>query len=129
MLVVGINTFELGTPPGLFSDDELRYGLHAGEIETSIMLHLRPESVRMQLAKNFKPASVSMAKTYQRLGPRSPARFAWQAQDLHKSGACGDAASADAERGSMLITHIVNELMIVLQDMARFPLTSLHHEC
>ena len=129
MLVVGVNTFELGTPPGLFSEDELHYGVHAGEIETSMMLHLRPESVRMQFAKNFEPASVSMAKTYQRLGPHGPARFAWQTQDLHKAGACGNAASADAERGSTLITHMVNELIVVLKDMARFPLTNLHHEC
>ena len=128
MLVVGANTFELGAPPGLFSEDEFRYGLHAGEIETSMMLHLRPESVRMQFAENFEPTSVSMANTYQRLGPRGPARFAWQTQDLHKAGACGDAASADAERGSTLITHMVNELMIIIKDMARFRLNSLHHE-
>jgi len=128
MLVVGVNTFELGIPPGLFSEDELRYGVHAGEIETSMMLHLRPESVRLEFAQNFEPASVNMANTYQRLGPHGPVPFAWQTQDLHKSGACGDAASADAERGSTLITHMVNELIIVVEDMARFPLTNLHHE-
>ena len=128
MLVVGVDTFQLSTPPGLFSIDELRYGLHAGEIEPSMMLHLRPESVRMEHAQNFVPSSLKMAKPYHRLAPHGPARFAWQAQDLHKAGACGDAASADAKRGSQIIKHMVNEVVLILRDMARFPLANLQYE-
>jgi creatinine amidohydrolase len=128
MLVVGVDTFQLSTPPGLFSIDELRYGLHAGEIETSMMLHLRPESVRMEHAQNFVPSSLKMAKPYHRLAPHGPARFAWQAQDLHKAGACGDAASADAKRGSEIIKHMVDEVVLILRDMARFPLANLQYE-
>src|SRR5512140_473424 len=35
---------------GLFSPEEHRFGVHAGEIETSMMLALRPQDVRMSLA-------------------------------------------------------------------------------
>lgn len=128
MLVVGVDTFRLSTPPGLFSIDELRYGLHAGEIETSMMLHLRPESVRMEHARNFVPSSLKIAKPYHRLAPHGPARFAWQAQDLHEAGACGDAASADAKRGSEIIKHMADEVVLIISDMARFPLANLHNE-
>ena len=35
----------LGQPDGLFSADEMRLGIHAGEIETSLMLEFRPDLV------------------------------------------------------------------------------------
>ena len=128
LLVVGTDTFQLGAPSGIFSDDELRHGLHAGEVETSMMLHLRPDSVRMENAQNFVPNTIKLDKPYNRIAPNGPARFAWQAQDLHKSGACGNAACADAKRGEATIEHMVNELIFILDDMARFPLTDLQDE-
>ncbi|MEM8713611.1 MAG: creatininase family protein, partial [Planctomycetota bacterium] len=42
MFVTRVNTFALGVPDGLFDQDELSNGLHGGEVETSMMLALRP---------------------------------------------------------------------------------------
>ncbi len=36
------------------------------------------------------------------LGPEGEAGFAWMAQDLHPSGACGDPRLADAALGERL---------------------------
>ena len=127
MLVVGTNTFQLGMPSNLFNCKELQHGLHGGEIETSIMLHLHPDLVRMDKADNFIPASIRMEKTYSRLAPGGSAKFAWQAQDIHKSGAFGDATKADPERGSILIQYMLDEISLILKDMSEFPISDLKH--
>jgi creatinine amidohydrolase len=48
MLVVATSWARLGQPDGLFRDDERRHGIHAGDIETSLMLHLAPGLVHME---------------------------------------------------------------------------------
>jgi creatinine amidohydrolase len=42
MVVVAWSWYQAGVPPGMFPDEEVRHSIHAGAIETSIMLHLRP---------------------------------------------------------------------------------------
>ncbi|MGI9489974.1 MAG: creatininase family protein [Geminicoccaceae bacterium] len=121
MLVMAHSWFAGGLPDGLFSDDEIRFGIHAGEIETSIMLHLHPDLVSMDRAENFEPLQAVMAREgYRRLSPVGQGRMGWKAEDLHPSGACGDAASADAERGGLLVDHAANVLTELLIDMDRF---------
>ena len=121
MLVMAHSWFAGGLPDGIFSDDEIRFGIHAGEIETSIMLHLHPELVSMDRAENFEPLQAVMAREgYQRLSPVGQGRMGWKAEDLHPSGACGDAASADAERGGLLVDHAAHVLTELLIDMDRF---------
>ena len=126
MLVMAHSWFAGGLPDGLFSDDEIRFGIHAGEIETSIILHLHPDLVAMDKAENFKPLQASMAQDgYRRLSPVGPGRMGWRAEDLHPSGACGDAASADATRGRLLVEHAADSLKELLIEMDRFTLDQL----
>ncbi|NIW24071.1 MAG: creatininase family protein, partial [Gammaproteobacteria bacterium] len=46
MLVARANYLRFGTPAGLFSEQELTGDVHGGLVETSLMLHLRPDLVR-----------------------------------------------------------------------------------
>ncbi len=99
----------------------MRFGIHAGEIETSIMLHLHPDLVALDKAENFEPLQAVMANNgYRRLSPVGQGRMGWKAEDLHPSGACGDAASADAERGKLLVDHAAKALTELLVEMDRF---------
>ena len=91
LLVVTTSWSRFGVPDGLFSEQELRHGIHGGAVETSIMLARYPQQVRQQAIADFQPASVAMEKDYRWLAAHRPAPFAWQAQDLHPSGAAGDA--------------------------------------
>ncbi len=43
MLVVTTSWFRFGVPDGLFSEEELRHGIHGGAVETSIMLARYPQ--------------------------------------------------------------------------------------
>ena len=86
-----------------------------------MMLHLRPDLVQMEQAADFVPLMRALAdEGYRLLSPTGPAQLAWQAQDLHPSGACGDATNADAARGRMLVDHAAQALVELLQELDRF---------
>lgn len=109
-----------GTPDGLFADDEIRHGIHGGAIETSIMLAAYPAQVRTDQIKNFEPRSIAMERDYRWLSVQRPAPFAWQAQDLHPSGAIGDASAASADKGRQLLDHGARAFCELLADVDRF---------
>lgn len=125
MLVVRANSFRLGMPKGLFDAREVEVGLHGGEIETSMMLHLRPDLVRLSSLADFRGFNAMLAERAGVLGAERPAGFAWMSQDLHPSGACGNAAAADAGRGAALVDHLADRLWQLLRETAELPLSVL----
>ena len=125
LLVVCASWAGLGTPPGLFSAAELAYGIHGGEAETSLMLHFRPDLVDMAKAENFVPWPQLMASDYALLSAHGAVSFGWQTQDLHPSGACGNAAAATAEKGRMVAEHQAAQFALLLAEIARYPLDRL----
>lgn len=114
-----------GGLPGLFGEDEIRHGIHAGAIETSMMLHLRPDLVKMDRAADFAPLMAELARDYRYLSPTGAGRLAWMAQDLHPSGACGNATDADAGRGRALVEHAAQALVELLLEIDRYPIERL----
>ena len=104
LLAVTTAWSRFGAPEGLFTAEELRHGIHGGAVETSIMLARYPNEVRKEAIANFVPSSIAMEKEYRWLSTHRPAPLAWQAQDLHPSGAAGDATQASAEKGERCLT-------------------------
>lgn len=125
MLVVRANYFTFGMPQALFDHDEVRNGLHGGEIETSMMLHLRPDLVREDALRDF---SVPVAGSGALLGPEQPVGFAWMSQDLNPAGAVGNAARADAARGVRLLEHLGECLAKLLSETVAMPLAALRDD-
>jgi creatinine amidohydrolase len=109
----------------LFSADELRFGIHGGEVETSLMLHLRPDLVRMDLAGNFVGLMHTMGDDYRWLTPEGRIGFGWQSQDLHPSGASGNAGAATAENGRIVAERAVANMIDLLAEVARYPLDNI----
>ena len=120
LLVVTTGWSRFGVPAGLFPDSELRHGIHGGAVETSIMLAAHPESVRTDKIANFEPSSAAMEREFNWLSTRRPAPFAWTAQDLHPSGAAGDATLASADKGRQLIDHGAKAFCELLADVHAF---------
>jgi creatinine amidohydrolase len=125
MLAVGYSWYGAGVPAGLFSEDEVRHGIHAGAIETSMMLHLRPDLVRMERAVDGRSLIAEMAGDFRQLSPIGPGRIGWMAQDLNPTGVCGDATNADAARGRAMVDHAAQALVTLLRELDRFPLDRL----
>jgi creatinine amidohydrolase len=125
MFMVCASSYSFGMPDGAFADDELTHGIHGGTVETSMMLALRPDLVHMHKAENFAPLSIALAKDYRYLTPEGRIGFGWQAQDLHPSGACGNARDADAARGARCVEHAAQGLVALLQEVHRYPLANI----
>ncbi|TPQ36599.1 creatininase [Bradyrhizobium guangdongense] len=111
----------------LFSSDEVRHGIHGGAVETSIMLAKYPHAVRKEAIADFQPSSVAMEKQYRFLSTQRPAPFAWQAQDLHPSGAVGNATMASAEKGEALIDQGARAFCELLGEVDNFDVNRLRN--
>jgi len=128
MLVVTTSWSRFGSPDRLFEADELRHGIHGGAVETSIMLARYPQHVRKEAIADFRSASIEIERNHRFLSTQRPAPFAWQAQDLHPSGAIGDATKASAEKGEALLDHGARAFCELLEDLDRVdPDTFLGH--
>ena len=90
-----------------------------------MMLALRPDLVQMDKAADFAPLSIELARDYRYLTPEGRIGFGWQTQDLHPSGACGNALDADAERGRRSLDHAAQGLVALLQEVHRYPLSNV----
>jgi creatinine amidohydrolase len=109
---------------GLFSAREHRFGIHAGEIETSMMLALSPETVAMEHARNFKSSSEDRAARYPILGNGTSAKLGWHMQDYNAEGAAGNAAAATADKGRALLDAAGRQLALLLGEIAALPLST-----
>jgi creatinine amidohydrolase len=110
---------------GLFSAEEHRFGIHGGDIETSMMLALRPDLVDMTLAENFHSTSQDRAKKYPILGNGKSAKLGWQMQDYNAKGAAGNAAEATADKGCALLDAAGLQLAKLLAEVSDLPLSTL----
>lgn len=108
-----------------FGPQEHRFGVHGGDVETSMLLALAPQQVRMDRARHFSSTSQDRAAAFPVLGNGRSARFAWQTQDLNPDGAAGDAAAATAEKGRALLDAAGRALAQLLGDIDRLPLQTL----
>ncbi|MFM8608978.1 MAG: creatininase family protein [Burkholderiaceae bacterium] len=127
LIVYGCSWFNLplGEAMAPFSAHEQRFGVHAGEVETSMMLALAPERVRMDLAQRFASSSEQRAQRHPVLGDGRSAKLGWAMQDINAHGAAGDAASATAAKGQSLVDAAATQLVRLLHDLSALPLDTL----
>ncbi len=109
----------------LFPPEEHRFGVHAGDIETSLMLALQPGRVDRAQARHFASASQARAPHYPLLGDGKSAKLGWMMQDYNPQGAAGNAAAATPEKGRALLAAVGQQLAQLLQEIARLPLDTV----
>ena len=110
MFVVKCQWGSFGYPEGLYSDYERIYGIHGGDVETSLVLHFRPELVDMSKAQNFK----STAETTP-FSPVGPINYGWVAKDVNPEGVVGEAAKANSQKGKMTAEHQAKGFVELIQ--------------
>lgn len=125
MLAVATSWTRFGLPEGVISPEEKAIGIHGGEIETSVMLALAPEKVRMDRAKNFPSRQAEFCRCFTHLRAYGPHAFGWKMRDLNADGVTGDAASATAEKGEALLAHAAAGFIELLKDVDAFDLSLL----
>lgn len=104
LLVVRAHWEALARPAELAPPGAPPHDWHAGWIETSVMLHLRPDLVRVRAAK---PAPFRTGPDFP---PGGTTPWSWMATDVNPSGVIGDATVATAEIGATLVARAVSGL-------------------
>jgi creatinine amidohydrolase len=124
LLVYSASWFSLPLPEGvqgLFSAEEHRFGIHGGEIETSMMLHLAPHTVRMERARDWRSTSQDRAEAHAILGNGKSAKMGWAMEDYHPAGAVGNAAAATADKGRAVVQAAGEALVRLLNELHALP--------
>ncbi len=134
MLVYSVNWFNLplvGDNDELvnerFSAEEHRFGIHAGDIETSMMLALKPHQVDMAKAQDFQSTSKDRAQKFSILGDGKSAKLAWQMQDYNPQGAAGNAAAATADKGRAVLDAAGKSFAQLLLEIDSLPADTLRN--
>ena len=132
MLVYSVSWFNLPLhgPDGedilaRFSPEEQRFGVHAGQMETAMMLALKPRLVRQSKMQVFESSSQARAAAHSILGNGKSAKLAWAAQDLNPEGAAGNAAAANVDDGMALLDAAGRALADLLKEIDRLPADTL----
>ena len=108
-----------------FDAQEHRFGIHAGAVDTSMMLALKPALVDMAQAQNFHSSAQDRAAQFAILGNGKSAKLGWQTQDYNASGAVGNAAAATADKGQALVQAAGLSLARLLAEVHALPLSTL----
>ncbi len=121
LIVARASYFSFGMPDGLFAADEVRLGIHGGEVETSLMLHIAPELVRREHLQDFAYRDPARADN-DILGYEKPIGLGWLSEDLSADGVVGNAASADAQRGERYLEFLGSRLVSVCEELLKVQL-------
>lgn len=119
MLAVKCQWGNFGHPEGMYPAEELRFGIHGGDVETSLMLAHRPDCVDMTAAQDFPSAAVGMA-----IPPTGPISRGWIASDLNPDGTVGNASVATADKGVATARHQVAGFVDMLRELRDMDLPS-----
>ncbi|HMB47379.1 MAG TPA: creatininase family protein [Afifellaceae bacterium] len=125
MLAVNLTWARLGLPDNLAGDDERAFGVHGGFVETSLMLHFRPDLVKMDAAENFQSLQQRLAAEHDLLRAYGPVGFGWLAGDLNREGVVGNASSASAEAGLAIASYQAERFSRLLGEVGQTDLAAL----
>lgn len=101
----------------LLSEQELELGIHAGDAETSLLLSILPEQVRMNAAVKEYPQELPQNSL---LSMEGSLPFAWTTRDLTRSGVLGDPTGATKEKGDRLLDSLALGWTQVIRDIHTF---------
>jgi creatinine amidohydrolase/Fe(II)-dependent formamide hydrolase-like protein len=99
--------------------------VHAGEIETSTALAVRPELVRMDRLEKLVPAFSSRYLDF-----TSKRGVSWHAftKKISDSGVMGDPTRASAEKGRKMWDVMIRHLVVFIEDLKQLTLDEIHHQ-
>jgi creatinine amidohydrolase len=96
---------------------ELGMGIHGGFHETSMVLHLRPDLVHLELATSAVPRALT---AYEHIGFGKPVSFGWLSDDFGPAGHIGDPTGATAAVGKAHFEAAVETTAAALVEASRF---------
>lgn len=99
------------------SPEEARHGIHAGLVETAILMHIAPGLVRMDRLQAEFPVNFEECE-YLDFTEKVP--FGWMTRDVCESGTLGDPTKATAKEGELWLTKVTDVLCKVFRDILKY---------
>ncbi|MBP0002186.1 MAG: creatininase family protein [Cyanobacteria bacterium SBC] len=101
----------------LMSNEERQFAMHAGDAETSLMLAILPQWVRMSKAvKEYPPDRPSEIG----LAAKGALTFSWLTRDISDSGVVGDATAATIEKGEQILDSLAEGWANLIREVFEF---------
>ena len=101
----------------LLTPKEAAQGMHAGDAETSIMLAILPEQVKMDQAVAEYPPEPEESSL---LSLEGKLPVAWATKNISKTGVIGDATTATKEKGDRILESVSNGWVQAIKDIYAF---------
>lgn len=117
MLAVKCQWGSFGLPDDLHDSKEQKFGIHGGNVETSLMLHFRPDLVAMEHAEDFASTA-----EHDRISPTGPISYGWIASDLNPAGTVGNAGRATGNQGRLIASFQASGFVELLRKVAEMKL-------
>lgn len=121
MTIFYVSPFSLADVSDLITPEEHQYGIHAGDNETSVIQHIKPEWVQQEYAVREIPNM----KDYEYLTLEDTVRFAWKTADITTSGVIGDATVATPEKGKIMFERITDALAQAITELCTFEVANV----
>lgn len=94
--------------------------IHGGFMETSVMLHLFPDLVNMDHARDFVSLNRQMTEDYRHLRMLGTPSTGWTARDLHPEGVAGNAEAATSDAGRVIVETAAKHLGALIDEIAAY---------
>ncbi len=120
LMVFPLFTWLVGLEFEPVSADEARWGTHAADLETSLMLALAPELVHTDRAPGDPAYPAYEDRAPQHITHLGPVAFAWTTEDLSLTGVIGDPRRAYPARGEQIAERTIERLAEILAEMTTF---------
>ena len=101
----------------LLTPKELELGIHAGDAETSLMLALLPEHVKMDLAVKEYPRNLPQNSL---LSMEGSLPFSWLTREVSTTGTMGDATTASKDKGDHILESLAQGWVQAITEVYHF---------
>ena len=113
--IVKANYFLFSGYENIISTNELTYGYHGGDFETSLMLYLAKEKVRVN--KIFKEKLSPDYKSNKIIGFEKNIKLQWDTQNISKSGIIGNPQNSSSIKGQKITKIAISTIEKIIKEL------------
>ena len=113
--IIKANYFLFNGYEKIISINELSHGYHGGEFETSLMLYLDKENVRInKIKKGFLSSDYKSKKI---IGFEKNVKLQWDTKNISKTGIIGNPQNATASKGEKLLKISILTMEKIIKEL------------
>ena len=100
---------------GIISRKEKEYGYHGGEFETSLMLYLYPELVKLDKFTSYEYSTDLKSKKI--ISLEKKIKKSWLTEEISKTGIIGNPIKSNKEKGRKIVAKVINYINKIVNEL------------